>query len=80
MSETISNNAIIYAILALDSETTLQQEYLESEDVPDEERENEEGILEDLEQAFMEFVEIYKKRCKADKKLPSLDELLNSEI
>ncbi len=80
MSETISNNAIIYAILALDSETTLQQEYLESDDMPDEDREDEEGILEDLEQAFMEFVEIYKKRCKADKKLPSLDDLLNSEI
>jgi hypothetical protein len=80
MSETLSNNAIIYAILALDSETTLQKEYLESDDVPDEDREEEESILEDLEQAFMEFVDIYKKRCKADKKLPSLEELLNSEI
>ena len=80
MSENISNNAIIYAILALDSETTLQKEYLASDDVPEEERENEEDILEDLEQAFMEFVEIYKKRCKADKTLPNLDELLNSEI
>jgi hypothetical protein len=80
MSENISNNAIIYAILALDSETSLQKEYLESDDVPEEEREDEEGILDDLEQAFMEFVDIYKKRCKADKKLPSLEELLNSEI
>ena len=80
MSENISNNAIIYAILALDSEVNLQQEYLESEDIPDADREDEEGILEDLEQAFMEFVEIYKKRCKADKTLPSLDDLLNSEI
>jgi hypothetical protein len=80
MSENISNNAIIYAILALDSEVNLQREYLESDDVPDEERENEESILEDLEQAFMEFVEIYKKRCKDDKLLPDLEELLNSEI
>jgi hypothetical protein len=80
MSENISNNAIIYAILAINSEVDLQQEYLESEDVPEDERENEEGILEDLEQAFMEFVDIYKKRCKADKELPDIDELLNSQI
>jgi len=80
MSETISNNAIIYAILALNSEVSLQQEYLESDDVPSDDREDEEGILEDLEQAFMEFVDIYKKRSKADKTLPSLDDLLNSEI
>jgi hypothetical protein len=80
MSETISNNAIIYAILALNSEVDLQQEYLESDDVPEDERDNEQCILEDLEQAFMEFVDIYKKRCKADKELPDLDELLNSQI
>jgi hypothetical protein len=80
MSETISNNAIIYAILALNSEVTLQQEYLESDDVPEDELDNEQEILADLEQAFMEFVDIYKKRCKADKELPDLDELLNSQI
>ena len=80
MSETISNNAIIYAILALNSEVDLQQEYLESDDVPDDERDNEQDILSDLEQAFMEFVDIYKKRCKADKDLPNIDELLNSQI
>ena len=80
MSDIISNNAAIYAILSLNSEVALQQEYLESEDVPEDERENEEGILEDLEQAFMEFVDIYKKRCKADKELPDIDELLNSQI
>ncbi|MFI3189970.1 hypothetical protein BCS42_07455 [Crenothrix sp. D3] len=80
MSDIISNNAAIYAILALNSEVALQQEYLESDDVPEDERENEEGILEDLEQAFMEFVDIYKKRCKADKELPDIDELLNSQI
>jgi hypothetical protein len=80
MSETISNNAIIYAILALNSEVALQQEYLESDDVPEDELDNEQEILADLEQAFMEFVDIYKKRCKADKELPDLDELLNSQI
>jgi len=58
----------------------LQREYLESEDVPDEERENEEEILADLEQAFMEFVDVYKGRCKVDKQLPSIDELLNSQL
>jgi hypothetical protein len=80
MSETISNNAIIYAILALNSEVALQQEYLESDDVPEDELDNEQEILADLEQAFMEFVDIYKKRCKADKELPDLDDLLNSQI
>ncbi len=80
MSDKISNNAVIYATLALNSEVDLQREYLESEDVPDEERDNEEEILADLEQAFMEFVDLYKNRCKADKQLPSIDELLNSQL
>lgn len=80
MNEIISNNALIYATLALNSEVALQREYLESDDVPDDERDNEEEILADLEQAFMEFVDIYKVRCKADKQLPTLDELLNSQL
>lgn len=80
MNEVISNNALIYATLALNSEVALQREYLESDDVPDDERDNEEEILADLEQAFMEFVDIYKVRCKADKQLPTLDELLNSQL
>jgi len=80
MSEKISNNALIYATLALNSEVALQQEYLQSDDIPDDERDNEEDILEDLEQAFMEFVDLYKIRCKADKELPSIDELLNSQL
>lgn len=80
MSQTLSNNAIIYATLALNSEISLQQEYLDSDDVPDDERDNEEDILGDLEQAFMEFVDLYKTRCKADRELPSIDELLNSQI
>ena len=40
MNDKISNNAVIYATLALNSEVDLQREYLESEDVPDDEREN----------------------------------------
>jgi hypothetical protein len=80
MTEIISNNALIYATLALNSEIDLQREYLESEDVPADDRENEEEILSDLEQAFMEFVDLYKIRCKADRQLPSIDELLNSQI
>ena len=80
MSDKISNNAVIYATLALNSEVDLQREYLESEDVPDDERDNEEEILADLEQAFMEFVDLYKNRCKTDKQLQSIDELLNSQL
>jgi len=63
MSDTLSSNAVIYAILSLNSEVTLQKEYLDSPDVLPEERENEEGILDDLEQAFMEFVVCYQKRA-----------------
>ena len=72
----LSNNAVIYALLALNSEAALQREYVESPDVPADERDDEEDVLADLEQAFMEFVDFYKGRCKADKTLPSLDELL----
>ncbi len=80
MTDKITNNAIIYAILALNSEVALQQDYLASDDISKEDRGNEEDILEDLQQAFMEFVDVYKGRCKTDKNLPSLDELLNSEL
>ncbi len=79
MNESPSNNALIYAILALNGEVAIQKEYLDSNDVPKEERKDEEDVLEDLEQALMEFIDIYKQRCKSDKKLPSIDELLATE-
>ncbi len=80
MSDSLSSNAIIYAILSLNSEVALQKEYLDSPDVLPEERENEAGILDDLEQAFMEFVDFYKSCRKQDSSLPELDELLNSPL
>ncbi|MCK5830652.1 MAG: hypothetical protein KAH20_10145 [Methylococcales bacterium] len=80
MSEPLSSNAVIYAILSLNSEVALQKEYLDSLGVSVEERENEEEILSDLEQAFMEFVDLYKSYTKKNKELPSIDELLNSEL
>ncbi len=80
MSDTLSSNAVIYAILALNSEVALQKEYLDSPDVLPDERENEEGILDDLEQAFMEFVAFYKNCRKQDSSLPELDELINSPL
>ncbi|BCG65123.1 MAG: hypothetical protein methR_P2944 [Methyloprofundus sp.] len=80
MTDTLSSNAVVYAILALNSEVALQKEYLNSPDVLPEERENEEGILDDLEQAFMEFVEFYKTCRKQDKELPTIEELLNSTL
>ena len=80
MNHDLTNNAIIYATLELNIEIDLQQEYLESDDVPEDERDNEAEILEDLQQAFMEFVDLYKIRCKTDKDLPSIDELLNSQL
>lgn len=80
MSENISSNALIYAILALNSEATLQKEYIESPELNPDERENEEEILNELEQAFMEFVSLYKFRRKQDKSLPDIDELLTSQL
>lgn len=80
MKNELSSTAVIYAILSINSEIALQKEYLDSDDIPDEERDNEEDILEDLEQAFMEFLELYKTYLRADKELPTIDELLNSEL
>lgn len=81
MTENLTSNAIIYAILSLNSEIALQKEFLESsEEIEQEDLENEEGILADLEQAFMEFIDLYKNRLKKDKSLPSIEELLNSEL
>ncbi len=80
MSENISSNAIIYAILSLNSEIALQKEYVDSPDMAVEDQENEVEILSDMEQAFMEFIGVYKSRCKQDKSLPDIDELLTSEL
>ena len=80
MSENISNNALILALLSLNGEIAIQKEYLESEDIPEEDVSDEEEVLEDLEQAFMEFVDAYKARAKADSTLPSVDELLAGEV
>ena len=80
MTENLTNNAIIYAILSINSEIALQKDYLASNDMPNEEREDEEGLTDDLEQALMEFIDLYKGRLKADKTLPSLEELLQSEL
>lgn len=76
----LSSNAVIYAILALNSEISISKDYLDSPELNPEERENETATLEDLEMAFMEFLELYKTYLKADKNLPSIDELLNSEL
>lgn len=79
MSENISNNALILAILSLNGEIAIQKDYLESDEIPEDEVADEEEVLEDLEQAFMEFVDVYKARAKADNTLPNLDELLAGE-
>lgn len=81
MTDKLSSNAIIYAILALNSEIALQKDYLDSADVPNEDRDNEDDILADLEQAFMEFIDLYKKNyLKKDKSLPTIEELLQNDL
>lgn len=79
MTENISNNALILALLSLNGEIAIQKDYLESDEIPEDEVTDEEEVLDDLEQAFMEFVDVYKARAKADKDLPSLEELLAGE-
>ena len=76
MSENISNNALILALLSLNGEIAIQKDYLDSDDIPEEDVTDEEEVLEDLEQAFLEFVDVYKARAKSDTSLPDLDELL----
>lgn len=79
MSENISNNALILALLSLNGEIAIQKDYLDSGEVPEDEVADEEEVLDDLEQAFMEFVDVYKARAKSDNSLPTLDELLAGE-
>jgi hypothetical protein len=76
MSKEISNVTLIYSILSVDDSATTQREYLDSDDVPADEYENEEEILGDLEQALMELIDLYKVRCKSDPDLPNIEELL----
>lgn len=80
MAKPLSNNAVLYAVLALNSEIALQKDYLHAGDIPAGDRANEEDILDDLEQAFMEFAELYRERCRSDKGLPPLEELLTTEL
>lgn len=76
MSKEISSTTLMYSILAVNSEADIQRDYLDSDEIPDDDVENEEGILDDLEQALMELIDLYKVRCKAEPDLPSIDELL----
>ncbi len=80
MQTQLSSTAVIYAILSINSEIALQKEFLDSPDIEAEERDNEAGILEDLEQTLMEFIEFYKGYLKKEKDLPTIDELLHSEL
>jgi hypothetical protein len=76
MSKEISSTTLMYSILAVNSEADIQRDYLDSDEIPDDDVENEEGILDDLEQALMELIDLYKARCKSEPDLPSIDELL----
>ncbi|WP_150047845.1 MULTISPECIES: hypothetical protein [Methylomonas] len=79
MAENISNNALILALLSLNGEIAIQKDYLDSGEIPEEELADEQEVLDDLEQAFMEFVDLYKNRARADRSLPELEELLAGE-
>ena len=75
-----SSNALIYAIIALNNDIDIQKEYLESPDIPEDEIDETQAVLEDIEQAFMEFMDLYKQRCKADRELPDINEILGQEL
>lgn len=76
MSKEISSITLIYSILSVEDAVNTQKEYLESDEVPADEFENEEEILGDLEQALMELIDVYKERYKLEPELPSIEELL----
>lgn len=78
MSKEISSTTLMYAILAVNSEADIQRDYLDSDEIPDDDVENEEGILEDLEQALMELIDVYKTRLKNEPELPPIEELLGN--
>lgn len=87
MSNPLSSNAVIYAILSLNSEIALQKDYLADNNNSDnnsdntiEDRDNEAGILDDLEQAFMEFIDLYKSYTQKNKMLPNIEDLLNNDL
>ncbi len=80
MTKTLSNTAIIYAILSINSEIALQKDYLNSPEVDESNLKNEMDILTDMEQALAEFIDFYKIRCTRDVKLPDIDELLNTSL
>ncbi|MCK5871207.1 MAG: hypothetical protein KAG26_00150 [Methylococcales bacterium] len=80
MMEIPSSNALIYAIIALNNDIDIQKEYLESPDIPEDEIDETQAVLEDIEQAFMEFMDLYKQRCKADRELPDINEILGQEL
>lgn len=80
MSESPSSTALIYAILSINSEILLQKDYLNSPEVDDADLKNEMDILQDMEQAFAEFIDLYKARCKQEPSLPDIHELLNNPL
>jgi hypothetical protein len=79
MSENLSSSAIIHAILALNNESIIQRDYLDSGEVPADEIEMEEDTLNDLEQALMEFIDLYKEKRKQEPELPTIEELFGEE-
>ena len=79
MSKEISSTTLMYSILAVNSEADIQRDYLDSDEIPEDDIENEEGILDDLEQALMELIDVYKSRCKVESDLPSIEELLGGQ-
>ena len=81
MNKDISSTTLIYSILSVEDSVNTQKDYLDSDEIPEDEIEYEEEILGDLEQALMELIDLYKVRCKADPELPAIEELLggNSE-
>jgi len=80
MSENLSNNAIIYAFAVFEQRNHPAERISGFRGCARRRNRQREDILDDLEQAFMEFVDVYKSRCRADKSLPDLDELLNSQL
>lgn len=76
----ISSRALINAILAIDSEIKRCEQFLESEELSEDDLENNGEFLLELQTSFGEFVGLYKERQSTTTGLPNLDNLLGKPL
>ncbi len=79
MTELLSNRALINALISIEKDIRQHRQSLTDPDIDEEEHANVGETILDMERAMGEFVAIYRDRCSADAKLPSLSKLVGQE-